>query len=169
MISPAEGGLTSRRAMHRSARTALHHSTTLHCSTPLCSVIHHSIRLYSVLLCFASPKHWREKPVSPSTQKTLSFSFILRMVGERSVAATLAPWKSGEEICVTESDTAGGGSSPRVQAEQRQVQATQGGRAPQQLTHSRGSCQRSRGVPIAIPNSHQLNRKLGRGNSTRKS
>ena len=65
VISPTEGELTSRRAMHRSARTALHHSTTLHCSTPLCSVIHHSIPLYSVLLCFASPKHWQEKPVSP--------------------------------------------------------------------------------------------------------
>ena len=30
MISPTEGELTSRRAMHRSARTALHHSTKLH-------------------------------------------------------------------------------------------------------------------------------------------
>ena len=77
------------------------HSTTLHTSTPPCTAIHHSIPLYSALLCSASPKHRREKPVSPSTQKTLSFSFILRMVGERSVAPTLAPWKSGEEICVT--------------------------------------------------------------------
>ena len=120
------------------------HSTTLHTSTPPCTAIHHSIPLYSALLCSASPKHRREKPVSPSSQKTLSFSFILRMVGERSVALTLAPWKSGEEICVTESDTAGRISSPRVPAERRQVQATQGGKAPQQLTHSRGSCQRSR-------------------------
>ena len=118
MISPTEGELTSRRAMHRSARTALHHNTTLHCSTPL----------HTALLCSASPRHRREKPVSPSTQKTLSFSFILRMVGERSVAPTLAPWKSGEEICVTKSDTAGGVSSPRVPAEQRKTGSGYAGR-----------------------------------------
>ena len=104
---------------HTPLCTTLPHSTTLHCPTPLCTAIHHSILLYSLLLCSASPKLWREKPVSPSTQKTLSFSFFfLRMVGERLVAPTLAPWKSGEEICVTKSDTAGGVSSPRVPAEQ---------------------------------------------------
>ena len=163
--------VTSCHAPLRPHRFAQLYHTPLFNSALLCTAIHHSVSLYSVLLCFASLKHWREKPVSPSTQKTLSFSFILRMVGERSVAPTLAPWKSGEEICVTKSDTAGGVSPPRVPAEQRrQVQATQGGRAPQQLTHSRGSCQRSRGAPIiAIPNSHQLNRKLGRGKTTRKS
>ena len=140
MISPTEGELTSRRAMHRSARTALHSSTTLHCSTPLCIAIHLSILLYSLLLCSASPKLWREKPVSPSTQKTLSFSFFfLRMVGERLVAPTLAPWKSGEEICVTKSDTASWRriitSCPSRAALDRFRLRREGGRRSSLLTH----------------------------------
>ena len=46
VISPTEGELTSRRAMHRSARTAVHHTTTLHSTTPHSTVQLHFAPLY---------------------------------------------------------------------------------------------------------------------------